>query len=162
MPQFKTGEMFKSHGFIIVTANSFLTSDFRLVMGSGAAFDLKRKVPGIDRIFGRMIFDICGHLGIYGLLSYKRYGIFQVKVRFDEKARMDLIQHSLFKLSQAAKRNKEYRYNLNFPGIGYGRLERKEVIPLLDTLPENVVIWERPMTEINPKEVNYGVHPGTL
>jgi hypothetical protein len=49
MPTFKTGEMFRARGFIIVTTNSFLTSEVKLVMGRGAALQLRMKVPGIDR-----------------------------------------------------------------------------------------------------------------
>ena len=37
MPTFKTGEMFRASGFIIVTTNSFLTSEVKVVMGRGAA-----------------------------------------------------------------------------------------------------------------------------
>jgi len=32
---------------------------------------------------------------------------------------------------------------MNFPGIGNGRLDRADVLPLLMDLPETVTIWER-------------------
>ena len=143
MPIFKTGEMFHATGYLIVTTNSFLTSEVKLVMGRGAAWILKMKVPGIDWIFGKMIHETCGHLGRYGLLFHHRYGALQVKYRFDEKARVDLIQFSLEKLAEKAEEFPKSRFNINYPGIGNGGLNKKLVAPLLDGLPNNVTIWEK-------------------
>ena len=106
MPTFKTGEMFRAEGFIIVTTNSFLTSEVKLVMGRGAAWQLKRKVPGIEKIFGKMIHEKCGHLGLYGLIFHERYGAAQVKYSFNEKARLELIRISMTVLSVFAGRDR--------------------------------------------------------
>jgi hypothetical protein len=143
MPIFRTGEMFHASGYLIVTTNSFLTSEVKLVMGRGAAWILKMKVPGIDRVFGKMISETCGHLGRYGLLFHERYGALQVKYRFDEKARVDLIEFSLRKLAEIAKEYPKSIFNINYPGIGNGGLRKPEVQPLLDVLPDNVFIWEK-------------------
>ena len=143
MPIFKTGEMFRASGFLIVTTNSFLTSEIKLVMGKGAAWVLKMKVPGIDRVFGKMISLTCGHLGRYGLLVHERYGALQVKYRFDEKARVELIEFSLRKLSGIAKESPNSRFNINYPGIGNGGLSKREVKSLLNVLPQNVYVWEK-------------------
>lgn len=144
MPIFRKGELFRSNGCIIVTTNSFLTSERKLVMGRGAALQLKRKVPGIDRIFGQLVYEKCGHLGRYGLLFYEKYGIAQVKYRFNEKADIELISYSMEMLKETAKPNKHHCYNINFPGIGYGGLSKDEVMPVLEKLPQNITIWETP------------------
>ncbi len=143
MPIFKTGEMFHASGYLIVTTNSFLTSEVRLVMGRGAAWVLKMKVPGIDRIFGKMISETCGHLGLYGLLFHQRFGALQVKYRFDEKARVDLIEFSLRRLAEIAKETPNSKFNVNYPGIGNGGLNKQEVRFLLNVLPDNVCVWEK-------------------
>ena len=78
MPTFRSGEMFRAGGFIIVTGNSFLTSEMKLVMGRGAALQLKRKEPGIDLVFGEKIHKTCGHLGFYGLIFHGRYGLARI------------------------------------------------------------------------------------
>jgi hypothetical protein len=31
---------------------------------------------------------------------------------------------------------------MNFPGIGWGGLNRLEVLPIISSLPDNVEIWE--------------------
>jgi hypothetical protein len=143
MPIFKTGEMFQASGYLIVSTNSFLTSEVKLVMGRGAAWVLKMKVPGIDLVFGKMISETCGHLGCYGLLFHQRYGALQVKYRFDEKAKLELIEFSLRRLAGIAKESPNSRFNINYPGIRNGGLRKQEVRPLLDVLPDNVFIWEK-------------------
>jgi hypothetical protein len=150
MPIYRKGELFRSKGFLIVTANSFLTSECKLVMGRGAAWQLKRKVPGIDMIFGKLIYETCGHLGRYGLLFHKRYGIAQVKYQFNNKADLELIAYSMNMLKETAKQNTHHRYNINFPGIGYGGLSKDEVMPILERLPNNIIIWETPYKTVYP------------
>jgi len=143
MPVFKTGQMFHATGYLIVTTNSFLTSEVKLVMGRGAAWVLKMKVPGIDRVFGKMISETCGHLGRYGLFFHQRYGALQVKYRFDEKARVELIEFSLRKLAEIARKSSQSKFNINYPGIGNGGLTKEEVNPFLNVLPDNVCVWEK-------------------
>ena len=135
MPTFRKGEMFDAIGYITVTTNSFLTSETKLVMGRGAASQFKKKVPGIDLEFGKMILETCGHLGRYGLLIYRSYGALQVKYRFDEKARLDLIEFSLGKLADLSNKCPHVWFNVNFPGIGNGGLSRVDVLPLLNAVP---------------------------
>ena len=155
MPTFKKGEMFRASGFIIVTTNSFLTSEMKLVMGRGAAWQLKMKVHGIDAIFGKMIHESCGHLGRYGLIFHKRYGAAQVKYRFNERANLELIRSSMMMLESVANKERKKIFNINFPGIGNGMLKRHQVKSLLRDLPDNVHVWEREGGGV------YGLHPGT-
>ena len=155
MPTFRSGEMFRASGFIIVTANSFLTSEMKLVMGRGAALQLKRKEPGIDLEFGKKIHERCGHLGFYGLIFHKRYGLAQVKCRFNERARVGLIRISMRMLGSVAGRDRGKIFNINFPGIGNGGLKKHQVESLLRDLPENVHVWEKEGGLV------YGLHPGT-
>ena len=140
---FQKGQMFNAIGYIIVTTNSFLTSETKLVMGKGAAWELKMKVPGIDYEFGKMILEKCGHLGRYGLLLYRGYGALQVKYRFNEKANLELIKFSLGKLASVANKSPRYWFNVNFPGIGNGGLNKVDVLPLLEVLPRNVYVWRK-------------------
>ncbi|HQN37752.1 MAG TPA: hypothetical protein PLY01_07950 [Caldisericia bacterium] len=142
MPIFREGNLFKENGFKLVTTNSCLTKDCRLVMGRGAAKELKVISPGIDRIFGKMIRKACGHLGLYGLLISPPYGIFQVKNNFADKAKLEIISYSL-RLLDFKARDTDQIIHLNYPGIGNGRLTKEEVRPLLEILPDNVHIWER-------------------
>ncbi len=111
-------------------------------MGRGAALELRQLVPDIDLIFGRMILESCGHLGLYGLLMNGKYGAAQVKYNFRDKANTSLIAFSMAFLTDEAKTNR-YIYNLNYPGIGNGGLDKNIVRPILDILPDNVYVWEK-------------------
>jgi len=43
-------------------------------------------------------------------------------------------------LHLSSKENK--RIDLNFPGIGNGKLPRHQVLYLLEDLPDNIHVWE--------------------
>jgi hypothetical protein len=141
MPLFKTGDLLNGPGIKIVTACSYLTVDHTLYMGKGLARELKVMVPGIDEIFGRMLLDNGGHLGRYGVLIYEKYGVFQVRRHYDERADLDLIIFGKNKLKSFAKET-GYLIHLEFPGQ-MGELNKEEVKAILDDLPYNVYVWER-------------------
>jgi hypothetical protein len=142
MALFKQGNLFKEkNGIKFVTGNSYLTKDLRLVMGRGAALELKTRSPGIDKIFGNIIDKTCGHLRVYGLIKHDSCGVFQVKYNFRDKADLELIKFSAILLADEARKTDQI-IHLNYPGIGNGKLSKDIVRPLLDILPDNVHIWE--------------------
>ena len=143
MAIFREGNLFREHGFKFITTNSYLTKDLRLVMGRGAALELKTISPGIDQIFGNIINRTCGHLGVYGLIKidHALCGAFQVKHHFRDKADLELIQFGVVLLTAEA-RNMDQIVHLNYPGIGNGKLSKEEIRPLLNILPDNVHVWE--------------------
>ena len=142
MPQFKTGSMLGAPGIKIVTASSFLTSEGKLFMGKGLARDLKIKVPGIDKIFGSMVLENGGHAGRYGFLNYERWGILQVRYRFNDKADLELIAFGIENVREFAE-DTGYIINLEYPDIQDEELTEEEIGPIVDTLPGNVYIWEK-------------------
>ena len=142
MPIFKTGSLLSAPGIKIVTASSFLTSERKLFMGKGLARDLKIKVPGIDEIFGSMILGYCGHPGKYGLLTYEKWGVFQVRYRFNNKADLELIAFGIENVREFAQ-EPNYIIHLEYPGINDGDLTKEEIGPMVNTLPGNVYVWEK-------------------
>jgi hypothetical protein len=106
------------------------------------ARDLKIKVPGIDKIFGSMILENGGHGGKYGFLNYEKWGILQVRYRFNETADLELISFGMERVKDFAQET-NFIIHLEYPGIGDGDLTKEEVGPLVGTLPGNVYIWER-------------------
>jgi hypothetical protein len=143
MPIFKKGQMLNAPGIKIVTANSFIiTRQEKLLMERGTALELRQMVPNIEFVFGKMIIETCGHLGVYGLLMNGKYGAAQIKYDFRDNADLGLIAVSMGILADKAKAN-GHTYNINYPGIGHGGLSKAEVNPLLEILPDNVHVWER-------------------
>lgn len=150
MPQFRIGNMFDDTNQlfttnILITTNSFIKKDGTLVMGRGAALEYKNKFSSfnVDKMWGDMIKEACGHLGMYGVIVEGRYGIFQVKRHFKDKADLDLIRYSIAWLLIRAIEKPQEEFHVNYPGIGFGRLRKEDVAPLLQVLPDNVFIWKK-------------------
>lgn len=132
--------MFNLGSLFLVTGNSYITAKKELVMGRGAAEQLKERFPGLPKTFA----DIIPHLKFYGIVTcsifYGEVGVFQVKTSWKGPASLDLIEKSTKMLSQIASNYD--RVDMNFPGIGNGRLKRESVLPYIVDLPDNIYIWE--------------------
>ena len=152
MPIFREGNLFNETGLKLITANSFLTDDSKLVMVKGPELELRILSPGIDQLFGEIIHDTCGHLGVYGLILDTDFGLFQVRCDFRQEADIELIMFSTFLLTAEARTTGSI-IHLNYPINGSGKSSIENIRPLLNILPENVHIWER-------KEASNGLHTG--
>ncbi|MFQ5596156.1 MAG: hypothetical protein ACE5HA_18595, partial [Anaerolineae bacterium] len=70
-----------------------------------------------------------------------RLGLFQVKYHWSTEALPELIRRSAEKLTAWADTHPDCRIDLNFPGIGNGRLHPAQVLPIVGQLPDNVHVW---------------------
>lgn len=147
----KTGNMWQETGAdaILFTANSTVRKDGALVMGRGAALEAQRLFPGINLKLGAIIRKLQQPYGVvmlpplYGERGGKYIGAFQVKRLFYEDADASLIQHSTDMLCDLAdKLQPGLLFAVNFPGIGWGRLKREDVLPIISKLPDNVEVWQ--------------------
>lgn len=131
------------HEYFLITTNSYIRGDGALVMGRGIAAQAKSRWPHLPLAFGERI----EHLGVYGLLFHEMalcdsdIGAFQVKKHYMRDAQTDIIRYSTNMLRLHAWAHLEARYDLNCPGIGYGRLDYSEVHEIIRVLPDNVHIW---------------------
>ena len=128
----------------LVTTNSVLNRHGALVMGAGIARQTKERFPGLDAALGN---DVVQAGDTYGLLVSPRWptaklGAFQTKVRWHDPASMELISFSTSKLLTWCRAHSTARVHLNMPGVGLGGLSREEVLPILETLPDTVTVWE--------------------
>ena len=118
------------------TGNKFITKDGRLVMGRGAAKQVRDTYPGIDQ-----------HIRIdkpvtFTYIRGEQYlGYFCVKDHFRESADIDLIGQSVTALVTHALAVPHVTFHLNYPGIGAGRLSESAVQPILERLPANVWVY---------------------
>lgn len=146
MPIFRTGNMWdqwQESSLFLITTNSTVKKNGRLVMGRGIAQQARDKFPGLDLALGKQI-----EYSKYGLLisldwPRKKLGCFQVKYNWYDKADLDLIKHSTEMLLGFIKTSKPKLVSLNFPGIGYGGFSRDLVLPIISVLPDCVPVWER-------------------
>ena len=158
MPQFQTGDMwtvYPTADLFLITTNSMLRRDGALVMGRGIARQARERFPGLDKVLGQHILNLCGNQGKYNLLISPRWpaaklGAFQVKQHYRQPASLELIQRSAAALCAWCVEHPEAVIALNFPGIGNGRLPRTAVLPILQQLPDTVTIWEYPTYKDTP------------
>jgi len=133
----------------LFTGNSTVKNNGALVMGRGAAKQVRDSYPGIDKRFGTMLQarkDIKSNLPDPSLLwvdihIYKYIGWFKVKEYWGNSAQLDLIETSMQALNKLSHIYKQYTYHMNFPGIGNGKLKEADVMPILEQLPDNVLIY---------------------
>lgn len=136
----------------IATTNSYISLHGEVVMGRGAAKEAKERFPWFPRVLAQMISSGTkqGHLGKYGfILCFEKIGAaitigaFQVKRHFRSKAEPDLIVTSTEMLAYYAQAHPAIAFIMNFPGIGFGGLSEKDVMPLISHLPDNVIVCKK-------------------
>ena len=146
-PVYEKGDMWSvlDHSdLFLITTNSFVKRNGELVMGRGIALEAKTRFPGLAQSFGETISNTCGHLGEYNIILPKpgsKIGAFQVKYFWGDQADLKLIERSVNALIKIAPNYT--RIDINFPGIGNGRLKYDDVKAIVDRLPENVHVWTR-------------------
>ncbi len=139
-------------GMLVVTTNNFVTRSGNLVMGTGAAKEAADRIPGIEKECGNAVLENGSRYGFLevrpprpeeGERGKRGFGIFQTKNDPQKPSDLSLIKNSVEKLNEYARSHPDVQIRMNYPGIGYGRLKRKDVEPLLMVLPENVTICYR-------------------
>lgn len=133
----------------IFTGNPIIKANGAIVMGRGAAKQVRDSYPGIDQAFGRAVKDNPENSLLFvsvrprsGKAEAKILGWFKVKNHWQQEARLDLIQESVYALTTQAVANPDVTFHMNYPGIGNGKLTEEEVNPLLTQLPNNVIIYQ--------------------
>jgi len=120
---------------------------------------VKDKFPGIDKEFGEIIMStlysndskrlhrseydtVKKDFSKFGLIVLGKIGAFQTKYHFKHKSELSLIEFSISMLDVYARDNPDKLIGLTFPGINYGKLSEEDVLPFLETLPDNVRIYK--------------------
>ena len=139
-------DVFHKTDVFMITTNPIRRTDGAVVMGRGIALEAKTRYPQLPYDFGKALDllhpeidqSFVGRIGKYdGTDIY----FFMVKDHWKDQAKLDIIASSCFYLKSGFDwQNK--RIDLNFPGIGNGKLNRESVLYLLEDLPDNIHIWE--------------------
>jgi len=116
-------------------------------MGRGIALEAKTKYPTLPYDFGKVLSNLNPQIdqhfvGPIGEYDGTPIWYFMVKDHWQEDASLMIIASSCFYLTRGFADLKDKRIDLNFPGIGNGKLSRDAVLYLLEDLPDNIHIWE--------------------
>lgn len=142
-----------------VTTNAYVSKAGMLVMGRGAALEAANRYPALQRRAGDAIRRgslFYGPMERYGwaVVSTARFddptpweapqiGLFQVKHHYGQPADLELIRYSCDRLSDWLEPRRGEIVAINFPGIGNGRLSRTAVLPIIQRLPDRVLVYEK-------------------
>jgi hypothetical protein len=140
-------DVYEESDLFCITTNSYVTGSGHLVMGRGIAEEAAEKFPELPAAFGSLILDYARDSSTkinYYLVHHValHMAAFQVKYHYRHPARIELIKGATKKLSQMARERPTWRFDLNFPGVGYGGLERDLVLKAIQRMPDNIHIWE--------------------
>lgn len=133
--------VFDSTDIFMITTNPIRRKDGAVVMGRGIALEAKTKYPTLPHDFGNMLETYPNNIGLIGHYDYTRIYWFMVKHHWRDRADLEVIKKSVTELRELLEWSDE-RVDMNFPGIGNGKLKREDVLPVLQTLPDNVHVWE--------------------
>jgi hypothetical protein len=132
-------DFFGKEGFVVcITTNGFVKKDGTCVMGRGCAKEATERIPNIAFRLGQRIRTF-GNITFYfqdiQLIS------FPVKHYWWNKADIDLIKQSTVYLADFAAMWPDKTFILPRPGCGNGKLDWKDVKPILEgILPDNVLV----------------------
>ena len=127
--------------YICITTNSNLKSNGELVAGRGIALEAKQRYPDFPKFIGRYLKNYSLVDNIYGIIVYKNLIAFQTKIHWRNDSVLDVIQQSTDMLTEFANKNKDKLIGLPFPGVNNGNLSKSVVIPIIESLPDNVLVF---------------------
>ncbi len=134
---------------VCITTNGYVRRDGRLVMGRGCALEAKLRIPNIDLEIGRFLTGLRkgqrdSMLQIPAYFNKSWILTFPVKEHWEHDAIPELISHSARWLAVHCAVLPKRIYVLPRPGCGNGGLHWNDVKPLIDFLPDNVLVIHRP------------------
>lgn len=130
----------------LFTGNSTVRKDGGIVMGRGAARQVRDTYPTLAYRFGKLIQQEPAervHIIAIDWVKGQQYiGWFQVKYRWQDPADLWLIHKSTERLAQLANKHSKFTFHMNYPGVGNGQLKIKDISPIIDALPDNVWVYK--------------------
>jgi len=135
----------KSPDVYLFTANNVIKTNGALVMGAGAAKEVRDAWKGVDLLLGEKIARFCG--GDYGLISatinkHQVIAAFQTKRQYNQPAIYDVVRKSTKALDKFARKFPQLVFHLNYPAIGLGKLDQSRIYDIIKVLPDNVLIYD--------------------
>lgn len=125
---------FITKGPICITTNGDIKNNGECVMGRGIALEAKTKFPRLPFELGKLILE--GDNRVYYFSEYNLFS-FPVKHHWKENADLTLIELSCKELVSLNYNFKFKRIFLPRPGCGNGKLDYKNVKPVLEKYLDN-------------------------
>lgn len=123
------------------TANSTIRANGNLVMGAGSAKSVRDIYQGIDKQFGSKIVNLQEFNVTFVKWKEQWIGAFQTKLHWQKESPLYLVRDGVEKLTRIANERPQWVFHLPCPAVNHGGQSVKDVLPLLEQLPDNVIIY---------------------
>lgn len=124
---------------VCVTTNGIVSTSGNLVMGRGCAFEATQRYPGIARALGTQVLRY-GNVPVFIANAEHRLCSFPTKAHWRDRSSILLIKKSAERMIDIMGRNPGYNWILPRPGCGNGQLAWDDVRPVIEFLPDNVLV----------------------
>jgi hypothetical protein len=129
----------------LFTGNPIIRNDGAIVMGRGAAKQVRDTYTRVPYILADKINRDPNRSIYWATISKSKeqhIGWFKVKEHWQHEAKPHLVQQSVNALMRIAIKHSQYKYHINYPAIGNGKLSADDIAPMLISLPNNVIIYK--------------------
>jgi len=130
------------HSIQLFTGNSYIKKTGELVQGRGIARYVRDTFNQVPAELGKQI----KHMSVYGLkftnITGFWIGAFQVKRHYAKPAELSIVQYSTDALHTVAQDHPDMTFHMNYPAIGYGRMDVTDIEPIVNSLPDNVILYK--------------------
>lgn len=134
-------ELAKDYDVLCITTNGMVKKDGECVMGRGIAAQFKARYPFGPKILGDKIRENGNIVQAIMWNDEITYMAFPTKHFWYENSDIELIERSASSLALKARAMPERKFLLPRPGCSNGKLEWKDVKPVIENiLPDNVYI----------------------
>lgn len=136
---------------ILITTNSVIKADKRLVMGAGIAKYYRDNYRDLDLDFGLSVYGLGPNYGIVESSKHEYLYGFQTKVDWRDNSTLEIIKRSLYLLDNLMKKERATSFTTDVinwyitpPGCGLGNLKKQDVYPLIQSIipDDNLIICE--------------------
>jgi len=138
------GNLWEQNGCVGIPTNGKVGSSGAAIMGRGVARQALGRCPGIDRELGLLIQD---NGNIVQMIRPFLFA-FPSKHNWWETSDLQLIERSVSQLADMADEMPEEMFYIPLPGVGNGKLDPRDVWPLMVDLPMNVTIVVRSIDSV--------------
>ena len=137
--QYKRGIV--GNEIFMFTANSTIRENGNLVMGAGCARSVRDFYQGVDKLFGKKIVHLQEFNVTFVKWKEQWIGAFQTKLHWQKQSPLYLVKDGVEKLARIANERPQWTFHLPCPAVNHGGQSVEDVLPLLEQLPDNVIVY---------------------
>jgi len=130
-------EAHRIKGIVVIPTNGCVKNNGSAVMGRGLARQAVHRLPDVEKLLGKALQEKGNHVFLLSSPMWGKVITFPVKSNWWEKAELIIIERSAKELADLHIKESIL---MSYVGCGNGRLDWKNVKPIIDKYIPNVII----------------------